>query len=51
MLDAGDDGPGLHSTVVPRHHTVVTSRPGRMVWNGNALAGMGWNTLTGFMVK
>ena len=36
---------------IPRHHTVVASRPGRMVWNGNALAGMGWNTSTGFMVK
>ena len=36
---------------IPRHHTAVTSRPGRMTWNGNALAGMGWNTLTGSMAK
>ena len=40
---------------IPRHHTygqrLQSIIIGRMIWNGNALSGVGWNTLTGSMVK
>ena len=40
---------------IPRHHTYEQRLQsiiiGRMIWNGNALAVVGWNTLTGSMVK